>query len=242
MKNINFILCVLALIAGSCKPKTTFANPMTLSQADTLHTAQQELTEEEFNSNPLVSAEDVTRIAPVIKKWTDFYNINFSQARLVYVDTTCFNCPPTLETNGIYFRGEKIGEVEDTDKRIDVDYSPDKQRYVDLNVLWGYEEKDGEYEFLGWDDCQEIYLIDRTQKHENMILFLGSSACADAVFWKSNDIFMIVGYSMNSYNFVYVFDIAKQTRSLYNIISDKEDDYPEYMNKVYWKEKGIIVK
>ena len=198
-----------------------------------------------FNSYPSVSEEEVTMIAPVIKKWTDFYNIDFAQARLVYVDTICFNCPPTLETQGIHFRGEKIDEAEDTDKRTDVDYSPDKQRYVDLNVLWGYKEKDGKYEFMGWDDGQEIYLIDRKQKHQNMITRMGSSELAEAVFWISNDIFILVGYCRFHApfrHFVYVFDITNQTKKFYEITAAAENaEYSGYMNKVYWKEKGIIV-
>ena len=204
----------------------------------------QENCQDKFYAYPLVSAEEVTRIAPIIKKWTDFYNIDFAQARLVMVDTACFNCTPTLETQGIYFRGEEIGE-EDTDQRIDVDYSPDKQRYVDLQVFWGYEEKDGKYYFNGWDDGQEIYLIDRKQKHQNMITRMGSLQLAEAVFWKSNDIFILVGYNRFHTpfrHFVYVFDITSQTKNLYEIMAAADNiGYSGYMNKIYWKEKGIIV-
>jgi hypothetical protein len=192
---------------------------------------------DEFNAYPLVSAEEIAEIAPIIKKWTDFYKIDFAKAKRVSVDSVCITCPS--DTESIYYR--EFGENENTDKRIDVDYSPNKQRYVDLGMFYGYKKReDGKYDFWGWDDSQEIYLIDREQKIQNLVLWLGSSPIAEAVFWKSNDIFMIVGYNQLVRHFVYVYDMAKKTISYYEIISSKEK-YQGYMNKVYWKEKGIIV-
>ena len=260
MKKTVIILSILALLASGCKPKTTSANlPTTSLQADTLNISQAEPPQEtdkekelryqkekqqnidEFNAHPLVSAEEVARIAPVIKKWTNFYNIDFAKARLVYVDTTCFNCTPTLETQGVHYR--EFGEEEDTNKRIDVDYSPDKQRYVDLQAFGGYEKReDGKYDFMGWEDGWEIYLIDRKQKHQNPILWVGGGFCAEAVFWKSNDVFMIVGHNYGEGYSVWVFDIAKETKTCYQIMIETENaEYGRYMDKVYWKEKGVIV-
>ena len=251
MKKTIIILSAFALIVSSCKHKT--ATPQ--AQADSLN-IQQELPQEqeqehrdtmrlfekqkrqsEFYSRPSVSAEEIAMIAPVIKKWTDFYNIDFAQARLTS-DVRSFDCPP-------YCR--EFTPKCDTDKRIDVDYSPDKQRYVDLGISDGtyYNEEDKKYYFTGWDDCQEIYLTDRKQKHQNMIIWLGVSSLAEAVFWKSNDIFMVVGYDLN-YNdillrFVYVFDIKKQTKNRYEITTEIDGDYDRYMNEVYLKEKEIFV-
>lgn len=197
-----------------------------------------------FNALPKISAQEIAEIAPVIIKWTDFYKLDFAQARLVSVDTSCFNCPPNPETCGAYFR--EFEKELDSNNRIDVDYSPDKQKYVDLGVFYGYDKREnGKYVQIGFDDCQEIYLIDRRQKHQNMIIWLGSASIAEAVFWKSNDIFMVVGYSYLKpiELFVYVFDIKKQIKNCYIIMPEiKEDVLGAYMNKVYWKEKGIIVK
>jgi len=230
MKKVIIILNILALFVGSCKPKTTPANTPTTPQADSLN-IQQDMTQEqeqahrdtmrilekqkiqsEFYSRPSVSAEEIAMIAPVIKKWTDFYDIDFAQARLVNRnENICFNCPP--DTSNLYYR--EFTKKHDTSKRIDVDYSPDKQRYVDLGISGGtyYNEDDKKYYFIGWDDCQEIYLVDRKQKFQDMILWFGSAYLAEAVFWKSNDTFMVVGYNQNySYTLilrlVYVFDIA----------------------------------
>ena len=251
MRKTVIILSVLALIASGCKQKTTSENQMTtFSQSDMLNVRyelkQEDLTQiqrlkDQLNSCPIVSTEEVERFAPIIKKWTDFYEIDFAQARLVDVYSICINCPGDLDYETEVLIGLAFGEEEDTDKRIDVDYSPDKQRYVDLDMFWGYEEKNGKYDFTGWDDCQNIYFIDRKLKFKNRILQLGADSRADAVFYYSNDIFMIGGYSDDHYNFVYIFDIAKHTCSYYQIVTDKVIDYTEYTNKVYWKEKGIIV-
>ena len=258
MKKTVILLSVLTLLAGGCKPKTTSANmPTTSTQTDTLN-IQQELTqeetqkginrevekqqpEEEFNYPP-VSAGEIARIVPIIKKWTDFYDIDFAKARPGNCDTVCFNCPPS--PNDIYYRA--FDKEHDTGQRIEVDYSPDKQRYVDLAAIYGcLVKEDGKYKFTGWDDCQAIYLIDRKQKHQNMILWFGCLERAEAVFWESNDVFMIVGYSYvlePATFFVYVFDIKNQTKNYYTISTEKEyGDSGGYMDEVYWPEKGVIV-
>ena len=192
---------------------------------------------DEFNANPPVSAKEIARIAPIIKKWTDFYKLDFTKARLVSRnDSACMRCPSTPEKDGVNYR--EFEKELDTGKRIDVDYSPDKQWYVDLGIM--YEEVDGKKLFIGWDDCQSVYLIDRKRKHQNMIMWNGSSELAEGAFWKSNDLFAVVGYGHN-YRFIDVFDIANETISHYQVLL-KEDISGGYMNKVYLKEKGIITE
>ena len=189
---------------------------------------------------PLISAEEVAKIAPVIKKWTDFYEIDFAQARITHVDTTCFNCPTDYETSGLRYRG--FHENDDVDYRIDGDYSPNKQLYVNFGISIGLHYENGNYYFYGWDTGQEIFLVDRKQKLQNFIMRTGSSSLAEAVFWKSNEVFVIVGYSRYSQPFCYfvvVFDISTQTTTSYEIMSKQETDN-RYMYEVYFKEKGII--
>ena len=106
------------------------------------------------------------------------------------------------------------------------------------------EDKFGNYYFSTWQGIEIIQLIDRRQKHWNVILYL-NDLCPEAVFWKSNDIFMIVGHDC-SYTpttsqiqlFVYVFDLAKQTRNHYVI--QQEIKGQNYLYKVTLKEKGIL--
>jgi hypothetical protein len=221
MKKRVIIFSIFALIVSDCK------------------LSAQMICMDRFNSYPLISAEEVARIAPAIKKWTDFYNIDLTQMRLIFQHHECFICPP--DPASIYIRG--FGEEEDTDTRIDVDYSPNKQRYVDLQLFWGYvEREDGKFELYGWDTGQEIYFIDRETKTQNMILRFNHGNFAEGVFWKSNDVFMIVGHRFGFGFFVSVFDIIEETHSFYEIWwEERDDNVGGFLNEVYWKERGIIV-
>jgi hypothetical protein len=247
MKKSIIILVITAFIAGGCgeqaTPPPVIQQELTQEQVneDSLWLLEKKKHQSEFYSHPLVSAEEIAMITPVIKKWTNFYNIDFAQARLVNrSENVCFNAPP--DTTSSYYR--EFTKKEDTDKRIDVDYSPDKQRYVDLGII--YDERDGKRYCFGWDDCQEIYLVDRKQKHQNMILWFGTTQFAEAVFWQSNNVFMITGYCDFDYfygHFIDVFDIAKQTTNRYAIfIPEENTEFSGYMNKVYLKEKGILTE
>jgi len=251
MRKVVNILFLIVIIADSCgghgQPTTSQADSLNIRQEqidnDPLRLSEEQEKQSEREFYPLVSAAEVAMIAPVIKKWADFYGIDFAQARLVSKDSVCFNCSPDMTS--IYYR--EFTKKCDTDKRIDVDYSPDKQRYVDLGISVGtyYNEEDKKYYFIGWDDCQEIYLIDRKQKHQNLIIWLGVSSLAEAVFWKSNDVFMVVGYDKNysdeNLHFVYVFDIKNNIQYRYEISTDAKNGYDRYMDEVYLKEKNIFV-
>ena len=187
-----------------------------------------------------IPAEDVARLKPVIRPWLDFYDIDLSQARLNEKTTgKCFNCPP--DTTSIHY--DPFTDDLDTGERIDVDYSPDRQRYVDLGLFGGYYEQDGEYVFVGWDDMHEIHLVDRRQRHQNMILWFGVEGFAEAAFWKSDDVFVVVGYDYDFKRFVRVFDIAGRTETYYTIFADTEFGYDQlaYLHNVYWPQKGITI-
>ncbi len=232
MKQTVIIFIILTLLTGGCKPKIkpTGMSPSLITK-DSLYLLKMPKLREEFCRYPIVSAEEISDIAPIIKKWTDFYNVDFTQARLVRIDSTCFECPPDT-LNPYYWT---FFEEDDTDNQISVvDYSPDKQRYVNLGMFCS---EDGKYCFFPiWEyeicqsvfteDCayQVVYLADCKQKHFNAILRLGNNQLAEATFWKSNDIFIVVGLTYTDISpsyiarFVYVFDIAKQTRNHYEII------------------------
>lgn len=209
--------------------------------SDSIRLFEKQEIEDEFRTFPLVSAEVAAEIAPVIKKWTDFYNIDFGKARLVNVDTTCFNCP--LDSTSIYYIPWSERSRYD-DNRIEVDYSPDKLRDVSLGLI--LDEVDGKYYHIGWDDCQSVYLTDSRKKQLNMIQWNGTASHTEAVFWKSNDVFILMScHYLDSYyvnRFADVFDIAKQTRSSYRIMREEKDDLGGYMYKIYMKEKGIFTE
>jgi hypothetical protein len=253
MKKTVIILSVLALLVGGCKPKTT--NIATVPQVDTLHILQVEPqgeTDEEkklryqkekqqlediFNSYPPVTAEEVAMIAPVIKKWTDFYKLDFAQARLMNINTTCFNCPQD-ECLWHY----KIDKEEDTDKLIFADYSPNGKLYL---IFMSAIEEDGKYYHIGFDDSQNVWLIDRKQKHATTILWHGVGGLTEGAFWKSNDVLIVVSCDYNEQPIIRymvdVFDIVKQIQTSYHIMREEKNDFSEYY-KIYLKEKGIIVK
>ena len=251
MRKIVIILSVLALIVVGCKPKTTST---TSTQTDTLN-IQQELTQEEinqdlvqkqeledeFNPHPLISAEGLANIAPIIKQWTDFYKLNLAQARLTefldstYIYRTCLDCPP--DTRDVYY--QEYTPEQNTSKLISVFYSPDKQRYIDIGIFC--EKINGKYYDTGeYDDCQIIEFTDRQLKHNHTLFYFGVSTGVDVVFWKNNDVFFLAGreFGYPRY-FVYEYNISNQTRTHYEIVADAKNS--NYLTEVVYKEKGIIL-
>jgi len=207
---------------------------------DSIRWAREEAEGKEiYYERPLISKEEVESIQPVLKKWADFYGVELSKMRTVSVSD--FK-PFSYELGGLY---AEFSDKNDTDTLPDVDYSPDKQRYVDIGGL-GYVYGDGEW-IAGFDDCQNIYLIDRKIRKLREIMFIGVSGRAETVFWKDNDVFIIVGY--DNYpplsRFVYVFDLKKSTKSEYKfLISENNKGVSEvsgYVEQVLLKEKGFIV-
>lgn len=219
------------------KPSTRDDNPSkeTTINQDSLLIQQTWAT---FNSFPPITDEELAEIAPVIKKWTDYYGLDLSKARLVKLDTTCFNCEP--DTTSLYFR--PFEKEQNTNNRTDVDYSPDKQRYISLGLL--LDEPDGTPIHIGWDDCQEIFLIDRRLKHQNLVMWNGVGEFCEAAFWKSNDVFILVGHEYyhqpNFMYFVDIFDIANQSKKRYEILLENINEDLNYMDSVYLKDKGIL--
>ena len=205
---------------------------------------EEERIKEEFYKLTPVEQEEIAYIQPVIKKWTDHYEIDLSQARFIKMDSTCFNCSPDLDKIGIYYR--EFTHKDDSPLRIEMSYSPNKQRYVDIGILC--EVVDGKHYDTGlYDDSQEVYLIDRKKKHQNILFYNGISTRVHDVFWKNNDVFITVGTDM-SYNtlskyMIYVFDLNKQTKKQYELITDKNPgiEFGHYSDE-YLKERGILPK
>jgi hypothetical protein len=195
---------------------------------------------DKFITPPRVSAEVIAEISPVIKKWTEFYKLDFANARRMRVHDECFNCVQD-DTNNINYY--KIDKDEDTGKRIDVDYSPNKRMYVSIGLM--LEERDGKYYHQGWAYCQSVRLVDRNQKHATTVLFNGALSLSEAAFWKSDSMFIVVSRDYNGMKYylrrysVDVFDISKQVHTSYDILKEHKNDNRSYLS-VYFKEKGII--
>ena len=257
MRKIAIILSVLAFIASGCKPATkqqaetavveqkveekTQPNTMTVTQGRETYILKEE-PEESGDSYTPVSQKEIDAIAPVIKKWTDYYGVDFSQAKFVVSENRCLNCEPDKGSQFYWAFSEK----DDADKLKGFDYSPNKQRYVRLIESY---EKDGNYYWDTWQGVEVIYLVDRSKKHWNVVLYIDNlKGMPDAAFWKSNDTFIIVGcesYSPEKTSFqlfVYVFDIAGQTVTHYEITKEINCMFVPYLYEVTLKEKGLLTE
>lgn len=192
-----------------------------------------------FYSLPLISQATMAEVAPAVRKWTDYYQIDLSQMREADQKSLYFTDP--FDTTSIYFRG--FSPKNDSPSLKWMEYAPDKQRYVDVGYIF-IEGEDGKYYCGGWDDCQEIYLVDRKTRQQDIILWFGASEFAEAVFWLNNDIFLIVGYQYYSAykRFIRYFDVPNKTCTVYELLVDEadEDFYSGYMEEVNIKEKGVI--
>ena len=204
------------------------------AEADSISLAENILAFEK--KYPLVSPEEYAVIAPIIEKWTDYYNIYFAQARLVERrENNCLNCQPSNTTSLIYREHER--DVYYADNRLGMDYSPDRQRYVDLAVTT--YSSGGEYYYQGVFDWANVaYLFDRKQRYANEIRLNEWNSQAEAIFWKSNDVFVIVGYEEMQIPlyFVHIYDIAQQTITCYAIATEQDVFTGDYINDVYLKE------
>ena len=164
-----------------------------------LDLSQQDLRKIVEPEPPSIDTKVANKIKPVINKWLKYYNLDIYTFRGVLVDVSSYP-PVEPDTASIHYRGydETIDNVYNP---ILYDYSPNKQKYLNIRETSGvYRNKeDGKYYYEGGDDCQEIYLTDRKNKTDDMVLWMGSSEFAEAVFWLDNDTYIITGYNMQEY-------------------------------------------
>ena len=194
---------------------------------------------ERFYAYPLISAEEVARIAPLIHRWTNFYGIDLSQARLVRKETdACINC--SFEENALkrfnFNDDDKFSNASD----VLVDFSPNRQMYLDFMFAF-YDE--GEYWHLGWDTGQNVWLYDLRQRHAITVQWNGSSSLTYAAVWESDYSFILLGYTRNwdiggFLHTINVFDMEADTIFYYQIVTDRSDFM--YLRDVIFRERGII--
>ena len=172
----------------------------------------------------------------VVAKWLDFYKIDLSKFKFASQNPCDLSELP--DTASIYYR--EFTDEYDSPNRIEVDYSPNKQFYISLGIM--YIQEDDKLYNIGWDDCQEIYFTNRKLKYNNLLLWFGTSMFAEAAFWKDNNTFMVVGYSMLHVEtlFIYMYNMKEGTLKEYNLLIE-EGKHSGYMN-VNMKERGIITE
>ena len=186
---------------------------------------------EHFRTLPLISAEEVARIAPVIRSWTEFYDIDLSQARLVNEFIGCINC------YGVLIQDDDFLSPDD----ITVAFSPDRQMY--LNWIGGTLYYEGRHYHIGWDHGHSVWLYDLRQRRAVSVQWHGSSSLTEVALWKSNDVFILLGYirgfgdSANKHT-IRISDIGNAISTNYQIIANTSEF--RYLPEVFFRERGII--
>lgn len=249
-----YLFCVLVFTQCADKKKESSAlkngesDIESLIESDTtFHTYKQQdinwedeaqKEKEHFYTLPLISEESLRELALKIQKWSDYYQLDLSRMRMVNQDT--FRLESEIDTTSLYFREFTV--KDDSPSLKTMDYSPNKQRYVSLGLNYVLWEKDGKLYYNGWDDCQEIYLIDRKFKRWDMILWFGASTFGEAVFWINNDTFVIVGHNdvFMPMHFIYQFDLANSTTTSYEM--PVGEIYSGYMDEINIKERGEVIR
>lgn len=197
-----------------------------------------------FYERPPIVSEEAARLEPVIRTWLDFYGIDLSRARKAGESTgRCFNCPSD-PAEDIYY--SDFGPKDDSPSLVQVSYSPDRQRYVDM--LIEIEMRDGVPHDTGmYDVDQAVRLVDRREKINNLLVFNGSSDRIQDAFWKGNDVFVTVGFSRYDVVMfhIVVYDIPGGTLKAYEVVYEGDpealgDLFTDYANEVYLPSRGIV--
>lgn len=141
-----------------------------------------------------ISPQLVRRLQPHLSEWLKMSNLNLYHFRCINYEKQkepeVFNMEQ--DSTSMYFR--EYGKENDVYIPQLHDYSPNKQRYVTTRASAGvYKDEDGKYYYMGGDDCQELYLVDRKKQRQDLILWLGAGGFAEAAFWIDNNTFAIVG-------------------------------------------------
>lgn len=187
-----------------------------------------------------IDKKTASKIQPKLKKWLDFYKLDIYKFREIPVEGIfASNLLVENDTTSIYYRKYDVKTDGVYDSVIN-EYSPDKKRYVNiLSSVGVYREDNGKYYYMGGDDCQEVRTINREKKENYMIIWNGSGDFSEAVFWITNNLFVVAGGSWydGTVN-LQLFDIANKEFKYYYCKSDTEPR--DYLHKVTFKERNIV--
>ncbi len=189
---------------------------------------------------PFMETNFVKEYEPVLKNWLDFYVINLSKFRLKEVTKIDLSKPD--DALSIYYEkfNPELCEKYTPELR---DYSPNKERYIDMFERRSIFEKkaDGKWHYEGSDDCQEIRFIDCANKLNKMISFRGISSIADAAFWVNDTVFCIVSFEDDEKYYINVYNLNDHTETLYYYLNKSDKNIPESYFIYNLKMRGIIV-
>lgn len=191
-----------------------------------------------------ITEQEIAYLRPIMQKWLDFYDIDLSQARRAnLVEGTCIICPRDPEEDLYYC---EFGFEDDSPSFVQMSYSPNKQRYVDM--LIDVEMRDGVWHDIGnYDIDQSVYFIDRNLKLKNHLIWNGSSRRIEDIFWKNDDVFVTVGFSyFNVLLFqIDVYDLSARIQKTYEVLFEGnprmlQNLFGSYHNEVYLPSRGIV--
>ena len=193
----------------------------------------------EFADSRLILQREILDMQPIIKKWLDFHNIDITQVRLINQEKFCFDCPDTFDPKYPYYR--EYTSEDDRDDRIEMFYSPNGRRYIDLGIRYKIVDGKNYMDLDAYDTTQQGYLTDRQEK-QNMLLFnFGNLGRAETVFWQNDDMFILVGYWYDdAYNWysIDVYDMKNNFINYYRVQMDTVEK--NYHYEIVMEEKGII--
>jgi hypothetical protein len=203
----------------------------------------QQLFRQQRDESPITGKEKAY-IQPVIQKWLDFYSIDLSQARQAgVIEGICITCQRDSTDDPYYW---KFGPKDDSRSLVQMSYSPNKQRYVDMMI--DIEIRDDMWYDTGmYDVDQQLYLVDRRKKIKNCLVYNGPSVRVEDIFWKGNDVFIMVGFSYFDVLLfrIDVYDIPARTHKTYEVLFEGDpktlqDLFGSYHNEVYLPSRGIV--
>ena len=188
---------------------------------------------------PKIPKSVATTIEHAIKNWLQFYHLNI-------LDFTIRDIDKTYTQNTKNDSGSSLYYLPFNPKKHDIyvpqlhDYSPNKQKYLNLLQTSGvYRNNGGKYQYMGGDDSQEIYLIDRKNKTSELVLWMGASEFVEAIFWLDNDTFIAVGRNSHSEQ-KYFIKILGQQNGYYEYTATVP--FPEHNYFIEnIKSRGVIV-
>ncbi len=186
------------------------------------------LISETDNKRPKIQKSLATTIEPAIKNWLQFYHLNILDFTIRDTDK---KSTQNTENSESLNDSSSLYNLSFNPKKHDIyqprlhDYSPNKQKYLNLLQTSGvYRNSDGKYHYMGGDDCQEIYLIDRKNKTTELVFWMGASEFVEAIFWLDNDTFIAVGRHSHSEQ-KYFIQVVGQQSGYYEYITT--EPFPE---------------
>lgn len=174
-----------------------------------------------------------------LKYWTITLS-HFSLSSFTYTRTINFEnmiLDDSLNNNDLSFR-QTFGKL--------VSYSPDKQKYLDLNsgqIVFDTVYTNGKKEVnILADIDQYLTLGDYTAKKSTRLLFMGATSYMDEAEWISDNTFIVVGLNTEKESFspfIYIGDIKK--RQFYCYLTNNKDitRHSSYRSPKWNRLKGI---